>query len=235
MFQVGRQVREPQLRVLAAAWQRIIQCRCLRGQQDQGAGHDLLPARVRRGGVAAGPLPVGTGTAAAAGDPVGVHDVRVARVGGQRLLPSAGRSAMALGLLDLPPDRRTGGAAARPAPVSDPMTPSCHRPRPLAGIAIGTVFGLATGDARPVFVEGSVPTAIFGLVCVGSLWSRRPHMQADPGRGSAVSRRRSHRGVPNQQESASRSAGAAVWAGSPVVAAQAMWASGRISRASAGR
>jgi hypothetical protein len=102
VFQVGRQVREPQLRVLAAAWQRIIQCRCLRGQQDQGAGHDLLPARVRRGGVvAAGPLPVGTGTAAAAGDPVGVHDVRVARVGGQRLLPSAGRSAMALGPLDL--------------------------------------------------------------------------------------------------------------------------------------
>ena len=43
------------------------------------------------------------------------------------------------------------------------------------------------------------------------------------------------RGVPNQRESASRSAGAAVPAGSPVAAAQAMWASGRISRASAGR
>ena len=38
------------------------------------------------------------------------------------------------------------------------------------------------------------------------------------------------RGVPNQQESASRSASAAVSAGSPVVAAQAMWASGRIRR-----
>jgi hypothetical protein len=35
------------------------------------------------------------------GDPVGVNDVRVARVGRQRLLPSAGRSAMALGLLHL--------------------------------------------------------------------------------------------------------------------------------------
>jgi hypothetical protein len=38
------------------------------------------------------------------------------------------------------------------------------------------------------------------------------------------------RGVPNQQESASHSASAAVSAGSPVVAAQAMWASGRIRR-----
>jgi hypothetical protein len=35
------------------------------------------------------------------GDPAGVHDVRVARVDGQRLLPPAGRSAMAFGLLDL--------------------------------------------------------------------------------------------------------------------------------------
>jgi hypothetical protein len=43
------------------------------------------------------------------------------------------------------------------------------------------------------------------------------------------------RGVPNQRGSASRSASAAVSAGSPVVAAQAMWASGRIRRASAGR
>ena len=42
-------------------------------------------------------------------------------------------------------------------------------------------------------------------------------------------------GVPSQWESASRNACAAVPAGSPVAAAQAMWASGRISRASAGR
>ncbi len=40
------------------------------------------------------------------------------------------------------------------------------------------------------------------------------------------------RGVPNQPESASRSAPAAASAGSPTVAAQAMWASGRIRRAS---
>jgi hypothetical protein len=43
------------------------------------------------------------------------------------------------------------------------------------------------------------------------------------------------RGAPNQPERASRSPGAAVPAGSPMAAAQAMWASGRISRASAGR
>jgi hypothetical protein len=67
-----------------------------------GSGHDLLPPRDRRGGVAAArPHQAGTRTAAATGDPVGVHDVRVARVKGQRLLPPAVRSAMALGPLDL--------------------------------------------------------------------------------------------------------------------------------------
>jgi hypothetical protein len=44
----------------------------------------------------------------------------------------------------------------------------------LLGIAVGTVLGLATGSARLVLVEGSVPTAVFGFVCLGSLWSRRP-------------------------------------------------------------
>jgi hypothetical protein len=44
----------------------------------------------------------------------------------------------------------------------------------LAGIAVGTILGLATGSARLVLVEGSVPTAVFGFVCLGSLWSRRP-------------------------------------------------------------
>ncbi len=44
----------------------------------------------------------------------------------------------------------------------------------LAGIAVGTVLGLLTGNARLVLVEGSVPTAVFGLLCLGSLWSRRP-------------------------------------------------------------
>jgi tryptophan-rich sensory protein len=44
----------------------------------------------------------------------------------------------------------------------------------LAGIAVGTVLGLLTGSARLVLVEGSVPTAVFGLLCLGSLRSRRP-------------------------------------------------------------
>jgi hypothetical protein len=44
----------------------------------------------------------------------------------------------------------------------------------LAGIAIGTVLGLTTGDARLVLIEGSVPTALFGLACLGSLRARRP-------------------------------------------------------------
>src|SRR6266480_5243826 len=44
----------------------------------------------------------------------------------------------------------------------------------LAGIAAGTVLGLLSGDPRLVLVEGSVPTAVFGLLCLGSLWARRP-------------------------------------------------------------
>jgi hypothetical protein len=44
----------------------------------------------------------------------------------------------------------------------------------LAGIAVGSVLGLLSGNARLVLVEGSVPTAVFGLLCLGSLWSRRP-------------------------------------------------------------
>jgi len=44
----------------------------------------------------------------------------------------------------------------------------------LAGIAVGTVLGLLSGNARLVLVEGSVPTAAFGLLCLFSLRSRRP-------------------------------------------------------------
>ena len=44
----------------------------------------------------------------------------------------------------------------------------------LAGIAVGAVLGLVSGDPRLVLVEGSVPTAVFGLLCLGSLWARRP-------------------------------------------------------------
>jgi hypothetical protein len=44
----------------------------------------------------------------------------------------------------------------------------------LAGIAVGTVVGLVTHNARLVIAEGSVPTGVFGLICLGSLWARRP-------------------------------------------------------------
>src|SRR6266480_7848343 len=44
----------------------------------------------------------------------------------------------------------------------------------LAGIVVGTVLGLLSGSPRLVLVEGSVPTAVFGLLCLGSLWARRP-------------------------------------------------------------
>jgi hypothetical protein len=44
----------------------------------------------------------------------------------------------------------------------------------LAGIVVGSVLGLVSGNARLVLIEGSVPTAVFGLLCLGSLWSHRP-------------------------------------------------------------
>jgi len=44
----------------------------------------------------------------------------------------------------------------------------------LAGIAVGSILGLLSGDARLVLLEGSVPTAVFGLLCLASLRSRRP-------------------------------------------------------------
>jgi hypothetical protein len=46
----------------------------------------------------------------------------------------------------------------------------------LAGILVGTVLGLVSHSARLVLMEGSVPTALFGLACLGSLWTRRPLM-----------------------------------------------------------
>jgi len=46
----------------------------------------------------------------------------------------------------------------------------------LIGIAVGTTIGLASGNAHLVLLDGTVPTAVFGAVCLGSLWSRRPLM-----------------------------------------------------------
>jgi hypothetical protein len=46
----------------------------------------------------------------------------------------------------------------------------------LAGIVLGTVLGLVSHNARLVLVEGSVPTAFFGVVSLGSLLRARPLM-----------------------------------------------------------
>jgi hypothetical protein len=46
----------------------------------------------------------------------------------------------------------------------------------LAGILVGTVLGLVSHNARLVLMEGSVPTAVFGVGCLGSLRTRRPLM-----------------------------------------------------------
>ena len=46
----------------------------------------------------------------------------------------------------------------------------------LAGIVVGTVLGLVSHSTRLLLVEGSVPTGVFGLACLGSLWRRHPLM-----------------------------------------------------------
>ena len=46
----------------------------------------------------------------------------------------------------------------------------------LAGIVVGTVLGLVSHSTRLLLVEGSVPTAIFGVACLGSLRARHPLM-----------------------------------------------------------
>ncbi len=44
----------------------------------------------------------------------------------------------------------------------------------LAGVAVGTILGLVSGNERLILAEGSVPTAIFGLASLGSLRASRP-------------------------------------------------------------
>jgi len=46
----------------------------------------------------------------------------------------------------------------------------------LAGIALGAVLGIVFHSAKLVLVEGSVPTGVFGLICLGSLLASRPVM-----------------------------------------------------------
>jgi len=44
----------------------------------------------------------------------------------------------------------------------------------LLGIVVGSAVGLASGSAHLVLLDGTVPPAVFGMACVGSLWSKRP-------------------------------------------------------------
>jgi hypothetical protein len=46
----------------------------------------------------------------------------------------------------------------------------------LAGIVVGTALGLVSHSTRLPLVEGSVPTAVLGIACLGSLWARSPLM-----------------------------------------------------------
>jgi uncharacterized membrane protein len=46
----------------------------------------------------------------------------------------------------------------------------------LLGIVVGTIAGLVSHSARLVLMEGSVPTAVFGFACLGSLLTARPLM-----------------------------------------------------------
>jgi hypothetical protein len=44
----------------------------------------------------------------------------------------------------------------------------------LAGIAVGTVLGLTSHNARLFLIEGSVPTSVFAVACLLSVRSTRP-------------------------------------------------------------
>jgi hypothetical protein len=46
----------------------------------------------------------------------------------------------------------------------------------LLGILTGAVLGLATGSARLVLIDGTVPTAVLGIACFGSFLTSRPLM-----------------------------------------------------------
>jgi hypothetical protein len=44
----------------------------------------------------------------------------------------------------------------------------------LIGIVVASALGLASRSAHMVLLDGTVPTAVFGAACLGSLWSKRP-------------------------------------------------------------
>lgn len=44
----------------------------------------------------------------------------------------------------------------------------------LFGIVVGSVVGMVSDSARLVLLDGTVPTAVFGVCCLGSVRTRRP-------------------------------------------------------------
>ncbi len=46
----------------------------------------------------------------------------------------------------------------------------------LVGIVVGAVLGMVSGSAHLVLLDGTVPTAVFGVICLASLRSKRPLM-----------------------------------------------------------
>jgi hypothetical protein len=46
----------------------------------------------------------------------------------------------------------------------------------LAGIVVGAILGLVSYNPKLVLDEGSVSTAVFGLICLGSLATEKPMM-----------------------------------------------------------
>src|SRR6266568_2588442 len=84
----------------------------------------------------------------------------------------------------------------------------------LAGIAVGTILGLISGNPRVVLVEGSVPTAVFGLLCLGSLWASRPLIYRSPSSSSAPTPRRDGTSRPSGSTTASVTpSGSTPWSG----------------------
>jgi hypothetical protein len=77
----------------------------------------------------------------------------------------------------IPPGASGQLAAVRPlsALIACPVQSRLAR-LVLAGIGVGAVIGLVSHNARLVLDEGSVPTAVFGVICLGSLGTPKPLM-----------------------------------------------------------
>jgi len=109
-----------------------------------------------------------------------------------------------------------------------PATPTAAAPTALLTALVQSAARLRMFDDQQT--ARLPPVARLALTTSGVADVRPADQEGWPMVGTVV-----FRGVQNQQESASRSASAAVSVGSSIVATQAMWTSGRISRESAGR